>query len=104
MFDLLGKLHRCWRRRSPSNYCSRLGHDSHTIHLISTCCSANRLAPAVVVRHNPPLKVGPIVGPELGGRMARTRNKLTARTLASLSKPGKYSDGGGLYLRIDGEG
>jgi integrase len=44
------------------------------------------------------------VGPELGGRMARTRNKLTARTVASLSKPGKYSDGGGLYLRIDGEG
>jgi integrase len=36
--------------------------------------------------------------------MARTRNKLTARTVASLSKPGKYSDGGGLYLRIDGEG
>jgi integrase len=35
--------------------------------------------------------------------MARTRNKLTARTVASLSNPGKYSDGGGLYLRIDGD-
>jgi integrase len=36
--------------------------------------------------------------------MARTRNKLTARGVATLSKPGKHSDGGGLYLRIDGEG
>ena len=36
--------------------------------------------------------------------MVRARNKLTARTVAALSKPGKHSDGGGLYLRIDGDG
>jgi integrase len=36
--------------------------------------------------------------------MARGRNKLTARTVAAVSKPGKHSDGGGLYLRIDGDG
>jgi integrase len=35
--------------------------------------------------------------------MSRTRNKLTVRTAATLSMPGKHSDGGGLYLRIDGE-
>jgi integrase len=33
--------------------------------------------------------------------MARHRDKLTARAVAALSKPGKHSDGGGLYLRID---
>ena len=36
--------------------------------------------------------------------MVRARNKLTARTVAALSEPGKHSDGGGLYLRIDGDG
>jgi integrase len=40
----------------------------------------------------------------LGGHMARTRNKLTARAVATLSEPGKHSDGGGLYLRIGGDG
>ena len=40
----------------------------------------------------------------LGGRMVRARNKLTARTVAALAEPGKHSDGGGLYLRIDGDG
>ena len=34
--------------------------------------------------------------------MARTRNKLTARGVAALAQPGKYSDGGSLYLRVDG--
>ena len=38
----------------------------------------------------------------IGERMARTRNKLAARTVATLSAQGKHSDGGGLYLRIDG--
>jgi Arm DNA-binding domain len=38
---------------------------------------------------------------KLGGTSARVRNKLTARAVAALSKPGRYSDGGGLYLRID---
>ena len=30
----------------------------------------------------------------------RARNKLNVRQLASFSKPGVYSDGGGLYLRV----
>lgn len=41
---------------------------------------------------------------ELGGHMARTRNKLTARAVASLYEPGRHSDGGSLYLAIDGAG
>ena len=36
--------------------------------------------------------------------MARTSNKLTARGVASLTKPGRHSDGSGLYLSIDGKG
>ena len=36
--------------------------------------------------------------------MARARNKLTARQAAALSKPGRHSDGGGLYLAIDRDG
>jgi integrase len=36
--------------------------------------------------------------------MARARNKLTARSAAALSAPGRYSDGGSLYLVIDGQG
>ncbi len=32
------------------------------------------------------------------------RNKLNPKTVASLSKPGKYSDGAGLLLRIDQQG
>lgn len=31
---------------------------------------------------------------------SRARNKLTAKQVASLSKPNVYSDGGGLYLRV----
>jgi integrase len=34
--------------------------------------------------------------------VARARNKLSARAVAAFSRPGKQSDGGGLYLRIDG--
>lgn len=36
--------------------------------------------------------------------MARARNKLTARQAAALVEPGRHSDGGSLYLVIDGEG
>jgi integrase len=36
--------------------------------------------------------------------MARARNKLTARQAVALSEPGRHSDGGSLYLVIDGEG
>ncbi|MDI9848651.1 integrase arm-type DNA-binding domain-containing protein [Rhodoblastus sp. 17X3] len=36
--------------------------------------------------------------------MARARNKLTARKVATLAEPGRHSDGGSLYLAIDGSG
>jgi integrase len=36
--------------------------------------------------------------------MARARNKLTARKVATLSEPKRHSDGGSLYLAIDGGG
>jgi integrase len=36
--------------------------------------------------------------------MARARNKLTARKVATLSEPKRHSDGGSLYLAIDGDG
>lgn len=36
--------------------------------------------------------------------MARTLNKLDPRTVVSLSKPGRHSDGGGLYLVVDKPG
>ena len=36
--------------------------------------------------------------------MARPRNKLDARRVATLKAPGRHSDGGSLYLAIDGDG
>lgn len=36
--------------------------------------------------------------------MARALNKLTARSVATLKKPGRHSDGGGLYLAISPDG
>src|SRR3954465_7303709 len=36
--------------------------------------------------------------------MARTSSKFTTRAVASLTKPGRHSDGNGLYLSIDGKG
>src|SRR6516165_7897016 len=36
--------------------------------------------------------------------MARAINKLTARTVETLTKPTRHSDGGGLYLSISREG
>jgi hypothetical protein len=32
--------------------------------------------------------------------MARLQNKLSARTVATLTKPGRHADGGGLYLEL----
>lgn len=34
--------------------------------------------------------------------MARTMNRLSARAVSTLTKPGIYADGAGLYLRIQG--
>ena len=36
--------------------------------------------------------------------MARAIHKLTARAAETISKPGRHSDGGGLYLSISAEG
>ena len=36
--------------------------------------------------------------------MARGLNKLSARAVATLAKPGRHSDGGGLYLSISKDG
>lgn len=36
--------------------------------------------------------------------MTRALNKLTARSIATLKKPGRHSDGGGLYLAISPDG
>lgn len=36
--------------------------------------------------------------------MARTTNRLSARAVATLKKPGRHSDGGGLYLAISSDG
>ena len=36
--------------------------------------------------------------------MKRTLHKLSALTVKSLAKPGRHSDGGGLYLAISGDG
>lgn len=37
-------------------------------------------------------------------KIARARNKLTAKEAAALKAPGRHGDGGSLYLAIDGEG
>jgi hypothetical protein len=36
--------------------------------------------------------------------LVRQINRLSARTVETLSKPGRHADGGGLYLSISGEG
>ncbi|MGH2342899.1 Arm DNA-binding domain-containing protein [Segnochrobactraceae bacterium EtOH-i3] len=36
--------------------------------------------------------------------MAKAANKLTARSVATLSEPGRHSDGGGLYLQVSPSG
>src|SRR5687768_1355886 len=47
-------------------------------------------------------------GGEEGGegqvKMARQLHTLSARTVATLTKPGRHSDGGGLYLNITASG
>src|ERR671913_352937 len=36
--------------------------------------------------------------------MARQLHTLSARTISTLTKPGRHSDGGGLYLNVTGTG
>lgn len=44
--------------------------------------------------------VGRMVGRETEVSMSRTLNRLTARKVKALTKPGRHADGGGLYLHI----
>jgi hypothetical protein len=39
-----------------------------------------------------------------GGREMQKINRLTARSVATLDRPGRHSDGAGLYLSISNEG
>lgn len=43
-------------------------------------------------------------GVDGGVDMAKATNKLSARTVASISDPGRHSDGGGLYLQVSPTG
>lgn len=45
-----------------------------------------------------------MLGYERDGVMARQVNKLTARSVTAISKPGRHSDGGGLYLMVNASG
>jgi hypothetical protein len=38
------------------------------------------------------------------GEMARQLNRLSPRTVATVKKPGRHADGGGLYLVVDKSG
>ncbi len=40
-------------------------------------------------------------GVNCGAPMARAINRLTARTVAAMTRPGRHADGGGLYLIVD---
>jgi len=42
--------------------------------------------------------------PTLGAFVARQINRLVARTLSGLNKPGRHNDGGGLYLNVSKQG
>jgi integrase len=54
----------------------------------------------VLVRYNPASRVGNPVGK----RMAKQLHKLSPRAVATVSTPGRHSDGGGLYLNVTGSG
>jgi integrase len=59
----------------------------------------SRLSPFAFVRYNPADLLGRMLG-----RMARQTKRLTARSAATLAKPGLYADGDGLYLKVDPSG
>jgi len=52
------------------------------------------------VCHNPRLLVGQMVGHK-GKNMARQTSRLSARKVDTLSEPGRYADGGNLYVGTD---
>src|SRR5262249_34592977 len=66
-------------------------------------CAPRCLASRAVVRHNPALLLGHVLG-QRGQAMARTINRLNARAAATITKHGRHADGGGLYLSISPNG
>jgi integrase len=58
--------------------------------------AALSLPTSIDIRYNPRQAVGNGVGKAMGNHI----NKLSARKVATLTKPGRHSDGGGLYLNV----
>src|SRR5215213_6345251 len=56
-----------------------------------------------IIHYNPAYKVGKKVGKDWW-QIARRQHTLSARTVATLTKPGRHSDRGGLYLNITASG
>ncbi len=51
--------------------------------------------------HSVPTNPSVLLGQELGQvRMARQLNRLSSRAVATLARPGRHADGGGLYLSV----
>jgi integrase len=75
--------------------------------LISKAYFHHRLFTFSEICYNPELLLGQVLGQERSTEtheMARTLNKLSARTVAAATAPGRYSDGGNLYLSIGNGG
>src|SRR6516165_3502102 len=92
-----------WRRECPSYHCpstfsvvrGRFKKAANT-KLISQCAS--------LFGRRRPLQSGSAVRAEDGAAMARQINRLNARAVATITKPGRHADGGGLYLSISPNG
>lgn len=50
------------------------------------------------------LQSGPVVRVDIGVHMARNIDRLNARSVVTITKPGRHADGGGLYLTVDKSG
>jgi integrase len=59
-----------------------------------------RLSPSTAVCYNPRNAVGNAVGKAMGKQV----HKLSARKVSTVAKPGRHSDGGGLYLNVTPSG
>ena len=62
------------------------------------------LSMSACIHYNPDLLLGPMLGPDLETGMVRAVNRLSSRGVATLKKPGRHADGGGLYLAISANG
>jgi hypothetical protein len=82
---------------SPPNSHSRPSASVQSPHRKATAYAERCLSAFAFVHYNPRRLLGPMLRP--GSWHARST--LSARALATLSKPGRHSDGGGLYIAID---